>query len=149
MLHDFITRYRNELIERTRAKVALRTAPRATTHELNGIPLFLTQLAAILEKESAQDSGDGSEMGLSATQHGGDLLKEGFSIAQVVHNYGDLCQAVTELALELRLPLGIEDFHTLNRCLDNAIANAVTEYARLWTRSNAVFNSASSAWAMS
>ena len=38
---------------------------------------------------------------MSATQHGSDLLKQGFSIAQVVHDYGDLCQAITELALEL------------------------------------------------
>jgi signal transduction histidine kinase len=69
-------------------------------------------------------------MGTSATQHGSDLLKQGFSIAQVVHDYGDICQAVTELALDLRIPVSTEDFHTLNRCLDNAIASAVTEYAR-------------------
>ena len=69
-------------------------------------------------------------MGLSATQHGSDLLKQGFSIAQVVHDYGDLCQAITELALDLSVPIGTDDFHTLNRCLDNAIASAVTEYAR-------------------
>src|SRR4029077_20300046 len=52
------------------------------------------------------------------------------SIAQVVHDYGDLCQAITELAMDLRVPIATEDFHTLNRCLDNAIASAVTEYAR-------------------
>jgi signal transduction histidine kinase len=69
-------------------------------------------------------------MRLSATIHGGELLKEGLSIAQVVHDYGDLCQAITELALELHVPIATEDFHTLNRCLDNAIASAVTEYSR-------------------
>jgi len=130
-LHDFITQYRDELISRTREKVALRASPRATPHELeNGIPLFLTQLGTILKLEAAQSAVDGSEMGLSATMHGGELLKQGFSIARVVHGYGDLCQAVTELALDLHFPIGTEDFHTLNRCLDNAIASAVTEYAR-------------------
>ena len=129
ILHEFIAQYREELIKRTRAKVALRAAPRATTHELNGIPLFLTQLGGILKRQAAQ-SGMGSEMGSTATQHGGDLLKEGFSIAQVVHDYGDLCQAVTELALEMDLPIATDDFRTLNRCLDDAIASAVTEYAR-------------------
>ncbi|HET9326247.1 MAG TPA: HAMP domain-containing sensor histidine kinase [Candidatus Eisenbacteria bacterium] len=69
-------------------------------------------------------------MGVSATLHGGDLLEQGYSIAQVVHDYGDICQAITELALDLRVPVATEDFHTLNRCLDNAIASAVTEYAR-------------------
>lgn len=130
MLQDFIVRYREELIVRTRDKVALRTAPRATPHELNGVPLFLTHLGGILEQEGAQSVADGSEMGLAASRYGGELLHQGFPIAQVVHGYGDLCQAITELALDLRLPIGTEDFHTLNRCLDNAIASAVTEYAR-------------------
>jgi signal transduction histidine kinase len=131
VLRDFILRYRTELIERTRGKVKLRTTPPATPHELvNGIPMFLTQLGLILEEEAAQFAVDGLEMRLSATIHGGELLQEGVPISNVVHDYGDLCQAITELALELRLPIATEDFHTLNRCLDNAIASAVTEYAR-------------------
>jgi signal transduction histidine kinase len=66
----------------------------------------------------------------SAAEHGGDLLRQGFTIGQVVHDYGDICQAITELALDLSAPLTTDDFHTLNRCLDNAIASAVTEYSR-------------------
>jgi signal transduction histidine kinase len=131
ILQDLIVQYRDELISRTRNKVALRSAPRAAPQEIvSGIPLFLTQLGRILEQEAARQTADGSEMGVSATLHGGELLKQGFSIGQVVHGYGDLCQAVTELALEHGLPIGTEDFHTLNRCLDDAIASAVTEYAR-------------------
>ena len=57
VLHDFILRYRTELIERTRSKVKLRTAPPATPHELvNGIPMFLTQLGLILEEEAAREA---------------------------------------------------------------------------------------------
>jgi signal transduction histidine kinase len=37
---------------------------------------------------------------------------------------------VTELALEQSLPITTSEFHTLNRCLDNAIAGAVTEWGR-------------------
>ncbi|HMI31383.1 MAG TPA: HAMP domain-containing sensor histidine kinase [Candidatus Limnocylindrales bacterium] len=129
ILHEFISKHRKELIERTRAKVALRAAPRPTPNELtNGIPLFLTQLGRVLKAEA--DPAAASEMRESATLHGGDLLRQGFTISQVVHDYGDLCQAATELALEMDVPIGTEDFHTLNRCLDNAIASAVTEYAR-------------------
>ena len=131
VLQDFIVQYRDELLLRTRDKVRQRFAPRAMPQEIaNGIPLFLTQLGRILEQEAARQAADGSEMGASATLHGGELLKQGFSIAQVVHGYGDVCQAVTELALERGLPIGTEDFHTLNRCLDDAIASAVTEYSR-------------------
>ncbi|MEO8631520.1 MAG: sensor histidine kinase, partial [Betaproteobacteria bacterium] len=49
---------------------------------------------------------------------------------QVVHNYGDLCQSVSDLAVEHGTPFTTNEFRTLNRCLDDAIAGAVTEYAR-------------------
>jgi hypothetical protein len=51
-------------------------------------------------------------------------------VSQVVHDYGDVCQAITELAGEMDAPISTEDFRTLNRCLDDAIAGAVTEYGR-------------------
>jgi len=56
-------------------------------------------------------------------------MLQGFTIEQVVHDYGDLCQAITELTFECGKPIQIEEFHTLNRCLDNAIADAVTEFS--------------------
>jgi signal transduction histidine kinase len=46
-----------------------------------------------------------------------------------VHDYGDLCQAVTDLAFENLSSIQIDEFRTLNRCLDNAIADAVTEFS--------------------
>src|SRR6202035_1466513 len=54
---------------------------------------------------------------------------QGFTVGQVVHDYGDICQSVTDLAVELAAPISSDDFRTLNRCLDDAIAGAVTEYA--------------------
>jgi hypothetical protein len=74
-------------------------------------------------------------MAASATIHGAALLSRGYTIAQVVHDYGDACQAITELANETGAPITTDEFHTLNLCLDNAIAGAVTEYARLRTES--------------
>ena len=46
-----------------------------------------------------------------------------------MHDYGDLCQSITDLAFELDAPFDVEEFRTLNRCLDNAIAFAVTEFS--------------------
>jgi signal transduction histidine kinase len=62
--------------------------------------------------------------------HGADLLRGGFTIEQVVRDYGDVCQAVTNLAFETGTAISIDEFRTFNRCLDNAIAGAVTEFAR-------------------
>lgn len=140
MLHEFLAANRTELIDRCRAKVATRRAPRATPMELeHGIPLFLDQLTAMLPAEGTRPAHDArakdrdsqeSRMRQGATRHGNELLRHGFSIDQVVHDYGDLCQAITELAAERRVPIAVEDFGILNIRLDNAIGGAVTEYAR-------------------
>jgi len=136
---------RTESIVRCKSKVAQRPAPRATARELeHGISLFLDQLVKTLQIEqtsqpmqsrivSGPSGGENSvvsEIGETATLHGGELLRQGFTIEQVVHDYGDLCQAITELAFELRAPIAIDEFRTLNRCLDNGIADAVTEFNR-------------------
>ena len=47
-----------------------------------------------------------------------------------MHDYGDVCQSITDLAMELNAPISTDDFRTLNRCLDDAIAGAVTEFGR-------------------
>ena len=132
MLHEFISTNRDELIARTRAKVAARPWPSASTEELdNGVPLFLNQLAETLRLETSRTPFSPSAIGSTAAKHGRDLLGMGFTVSQVVHDYGDVCQAITELAVEKKATITTEEFHTLNRCLDTAIAAAVTEYGRL------------------
>jgi len=121
-------------------------AARASTDEIGlqtkfGIPLFLEQLIGTLEAEyrfefaeAEEISGhtDGSlttsQIGSAGSEHGRELFRHGLSVEQVVHDYGDLCQAITGLALELNAPIETAEFKTLNRCLDNVIADAVTEY---------------------
>jgi len=88
------------------------------------VPQFLDQLCEQL-RGGAEES---EEIGDTAKKHGRDLLKQGFNVDQVVHDYGDVCQSITELAVELGAPISTEEFRTLNRCLDNAIAGAVTEF---------------------
>jgi hypothetical protein len=107
--------------------VATRPLPPPTAAEIDhGIPVFLDQLRDALRLGRITSP----EIGRSATRHGRDLLRQGFTVSQVVHDYGDVCQAITELAVELAAPISTDDFRTLNRCLDDAIAGAVTEYGR-------------------
>jgi len=143
-VHDFLINNRAELIARCKHKVAQRPRRAATHQQLaNGIPLFLDQLTRTLGAEEANEvaesirisgpsGGDAlalSEMGVTATAHGKDLLTLGYSVDQVVHDYGDLCQAITDLAFERDAPFATSAFRTLNRCLDNAIADAVVEFS--------------------
>ena len=102
--------------------------PRQTAAEReDGIPLFLQQLIETLQSPSESTT---NEMVETATMHGRNLLRMGVTVGQVVHDYGGLCQAITELAVSLGSPISTGEFHTLNRCLDDAIADAVTEYTR-------------------
>jgi len=142
-MHRFLYSNRNEVIERCKAKVAQRPRRAATAAQLaNGIPMFLDQLMRTLEAQengevdesfrvsgaAAGDASALSEIGLSAAAHGKELSRLGFSVDQVVHDYGDLCQVITDLAVERDAPFSLDEFRTLNRCLDKAIADAVTEF---------------------
>jgi len=126
-LNTFLGENRHEIIARCRVKVAKRSAPLTAKAELDhGVPMFLDQLREELDHGPSKTN----EIGKSAKMHGHDLLLQEFTISQVVHGYGDVCQSVTDLAVELGAPISTDDFRTMNRCLDDAIAGAVTEFAR-------------------
>jgi signal transduction histidine kinase len=136
MLYEFVETYREAIIAKTRIKVSSRPWPPASTSELeNGLPMFLSQLAETLRWENTDTPFAPHAIADSATRHGRDLLGLGFTVSQVVHDYGDICQAITELAVEQNAPITTEEFHILNRCLDGAIADAVTEHARITAES--------------
>jgi hypothetical protein len=138
MLHEFLMSNRQALISRCQAQVSRRFEPTGTPAAIDhGVPLFLQQLVETLRHEQttsvrepavAQRTPAPTEIGRAAALHGAELLRLGFSIDEVVHEYGDICQAVTGLAVEQKEPISTDEFRTLNRCLDNAIADAVTSY---------------------
>jgi signal transduction histidine kinase len=143
LLHELLTAHRFELVERCKEKAAKRLSPKTAPSGLqHGVPLFLDQLIKTLQIEQTADpmqsrsvsgpSGGGrstSEVRAAATLHGRELLEGGYTVDQVVHDYGDLCQSIMELASEQNAMIKVEEFRALNRCLDNGIADAVTAFA--------------------
>jgi len=141
VLHEFLKTNRAVLIDQCRTMVASRSEPQADGNEqVHGVPIFLDQLIETLTIEQASepqrnrmapdDSRSSiSEIGSMAALHGRDLLERGYTLEQVVRDYGDVCQAVTSLAYKTGASIEVDEFRTFNRCLDNAIAGAVTEYA--------------------
>jgi signal transduction histidine kinase len=136
MLAEFLETNHDELVKRCKAKVAKRPVPRPAAAEPEfGVPILLGQLVTELRvvQGAPPDAEPGKlppNIGSTAGKHGNELLRKGFTIDQVVHDYGDLCQAVTELAHEQTAAITVDEFHTFNRCLDSAIADAVTEFGR-------------------
>jgi signal transduction histidine kinase len=139
----FLDANREGLIARCREKVALRSGPGGPELELEfGITPFFEQLIKTLRLEQGEHpsrsskvsgpTGGGapsqSEIGETAAAHGRELLLHGYTVEALVHDYGDLCQAITDLAVEKGFVIQPGEFRIFNRCLDNAIAIAVTEY---------------------
>jgi signal transduction histidine kinase len=141
MMHDFLANNIDDLIKRCAKNVSKRPTRHVTEAQLrNGIPMFLSQLTRILEAEQECGAGEAtaisrafggaslSDIGTSAAAHGTALLELGYTVDQVVNDYGNLCQAITDLAFERHVAFTVDEFRTLNRCLGNAISNAVTEF---------------------
>jgi signal transduction histidine kinase len=130
MLRDFIAANESEILEEARLRVASRGASGALDADLaDGLPVFLEQLREGLRKASAhEDEDDHQEIERSASRHGGRLFRRGRTAAEVVHEYSGLCHVIAALAIERGTPIEAREFQTLNRCLEEAIAGAVTAH---------------------
>ena len=125
-LGEFISEHRGDILLRCQEKMALpKSSPPGSNLAEGGIPLFLDHLVNELSDKPTK----AVEMSVSALQHGRDLFADGFTVGQLVHNYGGVCQSVTDLAVSTGAIITASDFRTLNRCLDDAIAGAVAAYA--------------------
>lgn len=142
VLHEFLTLHRDDILARCIKAAAHRTSRLSSEADsLTGVDPFLDQIIATLRLEQTSQrsssaeisglSGGGtpSQIGDTATLHGQNALGRGLTIEQVVRDYGDVCQAVTNLACELNAPIDVDEFRTFNRCIDNAIASAISAYA--------------------
>lgn len=155
MLHDFLEKNQKEILKMTEIKSLVLAGQRHSSEQLSlGLPIFYNQLKSVLllkgresndetfdinreqaasdndEPAMAKAEGHPSEIKLAETagDHGKELLRLGYTLSHVVHAYGALCQSITELATTKNEKITSTEFHDLNRCLDTAIAGAVTSY---------------------
>jgi signal transduction histidine kinase len=134
---------------------ALAGARPASEPARRGLSIFFNQLLHVLEHApieptqanvdkdgmaKAADDGDEPaiahaagrpydvEVARSAGAYGSVLQHLGYTLSHVVHAYGSICQSITELAIAKNASITNEEFRELNRCLDTAIAGAVTMF---------------------
>jgi len=156
-IHEFLLNNKDEILALTEEKTLELAGARASSAQLKqGLPIFFQQLLGILLLERPADSrhvtnktevqgandADEATMALAAGRpedarvaeaaalHGTEMLRLGYTLSHVVHAYGAMCQAITELANKKDFHIDVIGFHDLNQCLDVAIAGAVTEYQR-------------------
>lgn len=160
MLHEFLKAHEKEILATCEAKSLALGGVHLSSDEMKmGLPIFFKQLQTVLEHTPAEPSESDvdqkgmaraanasdepalaraagrpfeAEVAQSAGIHGSEMQKSGYTLSHVVHAYGAMCQSITELAIEKKEPIDASEFRKLNRCLDVAIAGAVTTFqARL------------------
>jgi signal transduction histidine kinase len=133
ILYEFLKTNRDAILDLSAEKTRSLAGLRGASQQLKlGLPMFYEQLIAVLEDKL--NSKPPEEMLSSAASHGKEFLKLGYSLSHVVHAYGAMCQAITELATRRNAAITSEEFNILNGCLDVAIATAVSEYQFLSNR---------------
>ena len=120
-----ITEHRPLIEQRSRELLLSRSVSRPSKDELDrGIPLLIDQLMEALRARPIHDG----EIIDAAARYARRLFALGFTVSEVVHGYGVLCEVVTSLGAERDVWFDARDFEIFNRVLDVAIAGAVTEY---------------------
>lgn len=135
-LHDFLLNHEKEVIELTGKLILQRAGVRPSSDQLKqALPIFYHQLINVF-KDAKNRVGSKDEEAFSdaGAIHGMELFRLGYTISNVVHSYGAICQAITELAIEKRVSITPSEFQDLNLCLDVAIAGAVSEYQAVHSR---------------
>lgn len=134
MLHEFLEKERNHILALCSEKLCSLSDNKSSSEEMDvGLPLFYNELLEVLRVDEAEDRGGANNIPEdlhreSAQRRGKESLRLGYTISQVVHGYGALCQAITEYAQAHHLSIEPREFNRLNFCLDVAIAEAVTEF---------------------
>ena len=127
MLNEFLHKYRSEILDLTEEKTKKIAGVRLESKQLKmGLPLFYEQLIKVFEKKMIIHPP--TEMVVTAASHGREFLLLGYTLSHVVHSYGSMCQAITELATMKSANISASEFNILNGCLDIAIASAVSEF---------------------
>jgi signal transduction histidine kinase len=129
-LRDFVADHREQILAQARWRFVARIGPLAAETDLaHGLPVFLEQLREALRRASANEPVDHDAIQVSAGEHGAELFRQGASVAQLVHDYGDVGQVIRAMADTERSTITVEESQTLGSCIDDAIAGAVAVFA--------------------
>jgi signal transduction histidine kinase len=135
MLHDFLTRERSTILQEAKEKALDMQGTRVTSAAVEeGWGIFYDELVGLLKRDQPFEFH--AEKGLhtlEAEKQGKEYLKLGYTISEVVHSYGIICQAITSLATKLGFEITAREFQQLNLSLDTAIAESVSEYRKIGT----------------
>jgi signal transduction histidine kinase len=110
--------------ERTKSLVVDASLPRAEL--LDHIPAFVDEITGALYPEAMPLPPSSAH----ADEHGGQRLRLGFDVAEVIREYGLLHECILEIAGEAGLEINARDHAIVARWLNVGIAGAVAQYVK-------------------
>jgi hypothetical protein len=129
-LADLISTHRHELLQRC-ALTAQTLSPGLDASHTRGIGAFLDQLIEALHQKASRPDNR-----IRCVAHDGDFFSEGATLTDVVRDYENVCQAVSELAVEHGVAIAAADHQTTVRCLDDTVSAALASYAARLRKAN-------------
>ncbi len=133
MFHTFLSENRSIILTQIRQK-SLSIGGKKDTSEIyeKGLPLFFDSVIEALKRDLEPFRVIKSVVPLdAAARYGRELLRLGYTISQVVHLYGIVCQAVMETVTIKDFNIAGPEYKKFNLCFDDSIAAAVTEYEKV------------------
>ncbi|HEX8702419.1 MAG TPA: ATP-binding protein [Myxococcaceae bacterium] len=129
-LADFLTRRRDEVVERFKERVGGSLSPDGLTESdlRNHLPAFLGQLSLALREETWPPSARVFSHNATAEQHGRQRLDVGFSLDALTREYGLLHDCILELLEEAGERPTLRELRLLAGCIAGANADSVTQY---------------------
>ncbi|MBA3451944.1 MAG: sensor histidine kinase [Deltaproteobacteria bacterium] len=124
---------RDEVMLRWRALVQGTIAPESmpATELIDHLPAFLDEIIAVLRADAGIEGPIISiEDTATASDHGEQRLRLGFSLDSVVREYGAMRDAIVETAREAGSEVSFGELQSVFNATIGGIANAVSEYAR-------------------
>jgi len=128
MLNRFVAAHRDRIVRAAEKLVRRRGAPAATAAELEGLPIFVDQLAAQLAAREGRSPEAGPDIGPTAARHGERLYRLGVGTTQLVHDYAAVSRAIMAVAIDEGASIPSDEFRLLDVCLDEAIAQALSAH---------------------
>ena len=132
MLCSFISEHRADILAWSLRELKDRYPNREDDELINGLPTFIDELVGALRRDSGipvDATPPGTRGDSTARQHGLVLKNQGFDITCVVHDYGLMCNMVTEAVMRHGHNPTPREFQVLNHCVDEAMAIAVESYS--------------------
>ena len=131
MLHDFLSRFREEILATTTARIACSAGARRSLEDLEDqLPAFYEVLIGAFRKDAGLPVKMPAALAETASLHGEQRQRAGFAVSQVVHDYGSLCNTILEVASITGQSLSLREFQLLNHVLDQGMAEGVRRFEK-------------------